>query len=311
MWPFSGKCACPRAGWPSGKRLNQRQALGTVTPAADRYLDSKREAPHISRVNRRLLIKLLGSAPFWSLPALAAQSPRPAQKPGSASQLPLIVLDAGHGGRDPGAIGVSGTYEKNVVLDIATELASILENKARIKLTRSDDRFLALPERVAIAREAQANLFISIHADSAPDSPHARGLSAYTLSQTGSDAFASKLAESENIVDQRYGAAVHHEEVVADMLYDLAATQTIRASRFAKEALVKGAGRDLPLLDQPKRSANFAVLRAPDVPSLLIETGFLSNADDEEVLRNATQRRRIATILGRELATILKNPMFS
>ncbi len=262
-------------------------------------------------MDRRLLLKLTALGALAPLLARAESIPLPRSRPtlGSA-ELPLIVIDAGHGGRDPGAIGVNGSYEKNVVLDIATEMAAQLEGKARVKLTRETDKFLALPERVTIAREAQANLFISIHADSAPDSA-ARGLSAYTLSQTASDDFARKLADSENIVDQRYGATIHEGETVANILYDLAARQTITASRFAKDALVRAAGRSMRLLDEPKRSANFAVLRAPDVPSLLIETGFLSNAADEEILTSAAERRKIAQVLGRELANVLKNPIFS
>ncbi len=260
-------------------------------------------------MNRRLLLRLLAGAPLLSLPVLAA-TPRPQPKPAGVG-LPVLVLDPGHGGRDPGAVGQSGTYEKNVVLDIAQDIATRLEGHVAVKLTREGDRFLPLADRVAFAREAQANLFISIHADSAPDNPDARGLSAYTLSATASDEFAGQLAESENIVDQRYGAATAQEEVIADILYDLAAKQTISASRFAKSALIKGAGRDLPLLDNPKRAANFAVLRAPDVPSLLIETGFLSNPQDEDILRNRKDRQQIAAVLAREIKTILRNPLFS
>lgn len=264
-------------------------------------------------MDRRLLLKLTALGALAPALGKAGNMPLPQRRPQQAAtpELPVLVIDAGHGGRDPGAIGVSGSYEKNVVLDIVTQMAANLEGKARVKLTRESDRFLALPERVAIAREAQANLFISIHADSAPDSA-ARGLSAYTLSETASDDFARKLADSENIVDQRYGAATHGQEAVASILYDLAARQTVAASRFAKEALVRAAGRNsLRLLDDPKRSANFAVLRAPDVPSLLIETGFLSNSKDEEILKSTDQRRAIAKVLGQEVANILKNPLFS
>lgn len=260
-------------------------------------------------MNRRLLLKLIALGPLAAqLDAGLAQAAQlPARKPVS---LPVVVLDAGHGGRDPGAIGVSGSYEKNIVLDIVTRMAEQLEGKAQIKLTRSDDTFIALPDRVAIAREAQANLFISIHADSAPDSA-ARGLSAYTLANTATDDFARKLAESENIVDQRYGAKSREDEAIASILFDLTARQTIAASRFAKDALIKGAGRDLRLLDDPKRAANFAVLRAPDVPSMLIETGFLSNRADEEILKSGSERGKIATVLSTQIANILKNPLFS
>lgn len=261
-------------------------------------------------MDRRLLLKFLALSPLFTGSALAGV-PRPRRRPSPpAEPLPVVVIDAGHGGRDPGAIGLSGTYEKNVVLDIASRLAADLQSVARIKLTRSDDTFLALPERVTIAREAEASLFLSIHADSAPDSGSARGLSAYILSDTASDSFTAKLAAGENQVDQRYGATVTANAAVADILYDLTARQTMSAARLAREAIVRGAGRDLQLLDNPRRSANFAVLRAPDVPSLLVETGFLSNPDDETILGNADQRNRIAAVLAREIKTVLHHPLF-
>lgn len=256
-------------------------------------------------MNRRLLLKLMALSPFAAQMALAGELP--ARKPTS---LPMVVLDAGHGGRDPGAISVGGSYEKNIVLDIVTQMAEKLEGKARIKLTRENDTFLALPDRVAVAREAQANLFISVHADSAPDSA-ARGLSAYTLSTTATDDFARKLADSENIVDQRYGAVIKREEAVANILYDLTARQTVSASHFAKEALVRGVRGKINLLVDPKRAANFAVLRAPDVPSMLIETGFLSNRADEQILTDIQQRRKIAAVLADQVSQILRNPLFS
>ncbi len=237
--------------------------------------------------------------------------PLPRRKPRftASDARPVLVLDAGHGGRDPGAIGVNGTHEKIVTLDIVQEMADRLDGVARVTLTRNDDHFLPLPERVARARQIQANLFVSIHADSAPD-PGARGLSVYTLSDTASDAFADKLAAGENIVDQRYGADVTGNAAVADILYDLAARQTVGASRFAKDALIAGVRGDMRLLEQPKRSASFAVLRAPDVPSLLVETGFLSNPADEAILSDQRQRRKIADVLAREVGRLLANPLF-
>lgn len=271
-------------------------------------------------MDRRLLLKFLALSPLFTSPLVSRAAlgdiPHPRRRPSQSGQgqtttpLPMIVIDAGHGGRDPGAIGISGTYEKNVVLDIASRLASDLEGIARIKLTRTNDTFLSLPDRVAVARAAQASLFISIHADSAPDNTSARGLSAYMLADTATDSFAEKLAEGENIVDQRFGATVTSNAAVADILYDLTARQTVSAARLAREAIVSGAGRDLRLLEHPKRAANFAVLRAPDVPSLLIETGFLSNADDETLLKNSDQRNRIAAVLAREIKSVLHHPLF-
>ena len=273
--------------------------------------------------NRRLLIQMMGLGALGAIvmpqvgvsavPALSGFPPLPKPKPPLAERrggrLPVLMLDAGHGGRDPGAIGVNGTREKSVTLDLVMEMADRLDGSVSVQLTRSDDTFLSLPERVSKARHVEADLFISLHADSAPDA-EARGLSVYTLSEHASDSFAQLLATGENIVDQRYGATSTGDEAVTDILYDLAARQTVTASRFAKEAIVSGIGNDLHLLNSPKRSANFAVLRAPDVPSLLIETGFLSNPADEEILADNRQRRKIAALLAQEITTILAHPLF-
>ncbi|MFM2044823.1 MAG: putative N-acetylmuramoyl-L-alanine amidase [Pseudomonadota bacterium] len=247
---------------------------------------------------------LAGSGPA------AAQSPRvPGRKPGPPR---LIMLDPGHGGRDPGAIGRRGTLEKDVVLDIAKQAAVSLRrgSGATVVLTRDTDVFLELKDRVALARDAKADLFISIHADSAPDAK-ARGLSAYTLSEKASDSFAAAIAQQENLAD---ALGVDTSGLSADVqafLVDLAADHTKRASVQAKQALVSGAGRDLRLLDNPMRSANFAVLRAPDIPSVLVETGFLSNREDENLLREAASRRRIADVLARELTTVMRQAPFA
>ncbi len=272
-------------------------------------------------IDRRLLIKIMGLGVLGAmLPtgSVLAGVPMPKAKPNFSAGVdekplekrhPILMLDAGHGGKDPGAIGISGTHEKNVTLDLVNKIAAQLKDRVDVRLTRYDDRFLALPERVALARNAQADLFISIHADSAPDGD-ARGLSVYTLSDQASDGLASRIAEGENLVDQRYGANMHANAAIADILYDLAARQTITASRFAKEALVQGVHRDIRLLPQPERSANFAVLRAPDVPSLLIETGFLSNHEDEKILADAAARQNIAASLAREIDQILHSSHF-
>lgn len=223
------------------------------------------------------------------------------------------MLDPGHGGADPGAIGTRGTQEKDVTLDIAREIARLLTGQHRLaaKLTRRDDRFLTLEERVELTREAGADLFISIHADSAPNHD-ARGLSAYTLSDQASDSFASKLAAQENQADRFGGIDLKAAKpAVRDILLDLTARHTKHAALVARQALVKGAGKDLRLLENPMRSANFAVLKAPDVPSVLVETGFLSNPQDEEVLRDAQARRLVARVLAREIATVVSRSPFA
>ncbi|MBP2231510.1 N-acetylmuramoyl-L-alanine amidase [Azospirillum agricola] len=263
-----------------------------------------------------MTLPLAVPSPFTALPALAAPDPvpRPGRKPsarpggpGPARRPRLVMLDPGHGGADPGAIGTRGTQEKEVTLDIAREVARLLGERHRVtaRLTRSDDRFLALEERVAITRKADADLLVSIHADSAPN-PQARGLSAYTLSDKASDAFASRLAQRENQADRFAGPDWKGAtKVVKDILLDLTARHTRNASLIARQTLVRGAGKDLRLLDNPMRSANFAVLKAPDVPSVLVETGFLSNPRDEEILRDAKARRVVAHVLAREIATVL------
>ncbi len=245
--------------------------------------------------------------------AEAPSAAKPSSRPANRSRARLVMLDPGHGGADPGAIGLHGTQEKDVTLDIAREVARVLADRHRVtaRLTRNGDRFLALDERVDVARKAGADLFVSIHADSAPTAA-ARGLSAYTLSTRASDGFASRLAQQENRAD-RFGGRDSRpgRQVVKDILRDLTARHTRNASLVAKQTLVRGAGKDLRLLDNPMRSANFAVLKAPDVPSLLVETGFLSNPQDEELLRTPDARRRIARVLAREIAAVLSHRQFA
>jgi N-acetylmuramoyl-L-alanine amidase len=279
-------------------------------------------------MKRRLLLQMTLNAPFLGLGSFGVASflmrgeaeaatreapPRKPDREGPSQQRRLVVIDPGHGGHDPGAIGVRGTLEKEITLDISREVARRLRGTrgVSVKLTRDDDIFLPLADRVAVAREAGADLFISIHADSAPNR-EARGLSAYTLSDKASDDFSFALAKQENLADGAGGIDLRHTRPqVAAILSDLVARHTVSASLMAKSSLVEGAGRTLRLLDNPKRSANFAVLKAPDVPSVLIETGFLSNERDEELLRDQSQRRRIADVLSRELAGLLTSAPFA
>jgi N-acetylmuramoyl-L-alanine amidase len=279
-------------------------------------------------MKRRLLLRLALNAPLLGLGSFglasvlmrsqagAASKDSPVRKPERTSppvERRLVVIDPGHGGHDPGAVGVRGTLEKEITLDISREIARRLRGTRGIsvRLTRDDDIFLPLADRVAVARKAGADLFISIHADSAPNRD-ARGLSAYTLSDKASDDFSFALAKQENLADGSGGINLRHTRPqVAAILSDLVARHTVSASLMAKSSLVEGAGRTLRLLDNPKRSANFAVLKAPDVPSVLIETGFLSNERDEELLRDPSQRRRIADVLSRELAGVLTSAPFA
>lgn len=242
-------------------------------------------------------------------PKLAAPAPSPLVKPKPPR---LLMIDPGHGGHDPGAIGLSGTQEKDITLDIAQRMARLVaaEQDVRAEMTRRNDEFLSLAERVNRGKEARADLFVSIHADSAPNHS-ARGLSAYTLSQKASDQFASVLADKENHADVIGGLNVPVEDQeVAAILFDLAARRTRNTAQRVKVGFIKGMGRRWTLLEQPMRAANFAVLRSPEVPSLLIETGFLSNREDEATLNKAEQRQKIAELMVKELSFLLRSSLF-
>lgn len=204
----------------------------------------------------------------------------------------VVAIDPGHGGVDPGAIGVSKVYEKDLVLKIARGLAETLERRGgyKVVLTRESDVYVKLRDRIAIARRAGAEVFISLHADSINDDD-LRGLSVYTLSETASDKEAAALATSENKSDIIAGMDFSSEEpVVTDILIDLAQRRTMNLSTKLANTIVDEMGPRTRLLSRPRRSAGFAVLKAPDVPSVLVELGFLSNSHDEKALRDPKRR---------------------
>ena len=210
-----------------------------------------------------------------------------------------VVLDPGHGGRDGGAIGRGGTREKAITLAFATSLAGHLrEAGVDVRMTRTDDRSLRLSERVAFARAAEADLFISLHADSIRHRK-LRGASVYTLSDEATDEIAQSLADGEARSDVLAGFHVEmaDDEGVADILIDLMRRETeIFSNRFADIA-VRSLKAQTRTIRNPHRSANFRVLRAPDVPSVLVELGYLSNRKDEAQLGDAKWRERVAEAL--------------
>lgn len=215
----------------------------------------------------------------------------------------VIVLDAGHGGIDPGAIGVSGVYEKDVVFAVTREAARRLDARRGFKvvLTRDSDEFVALRERVRRARAAGASLFLSIHADALPNASM-RGASVFTLSEKASDKLAEALAARENKVDLIAGIDLSQQSPeVGSILIDLARRQTTNDSIRLARTLVRELGRSVPLLRDGLHSAGFAVLKAPDVPSALVETGCLSNRQEEKLLRSPSYQRKIAAILARAI----------
>jgi N-acetylmuramoyl-L-alanine amidase len=235
-------------------------------------------------------------------PALPPPRPRP-RRPGAAAPrtppLPLVVLDAGHGGRDPGAIGLRGTYEKRITLAAALELRRVLERggRCRVALTRTRDVFVPLGERMEFARRREAALFLSLHADSAPG---ARGASVYTLSETASDAMSAALARRENLADRAGGLRLPSvSPEVQRILLSLMRQETrAGADRIARLAVAALQGGEVPLLPHTHRRAGFVVLKAPDVPSALVEMGFLSHPGDEAALNRPAHH----TVLAKALA---------
>lgn len=213
---------------------------------------------------------------------------------------PLVVIDAGHGGKDPGA-GTGPVREKDLTLALATSLRDELLSAGgvRVALTRDDDSYLMLPERSAIARRLGADLFISIHADSTENAHGASGATIYTLSAKGSNEAAERIAVRENAADRINGVRVDEQsDAVSAILVDLSQRDALaRSEEFARLILREGAGK-LPFREKSEQSAAFAVLKAPDLPSVLFETGYINNPDDLARLSSAEGRTTFARIVG-------------
>lgn len=219
---------------------------------------------------------------------------------------PLVVIDAGHGGHDPGAISPhGGKREKDATLAIARQIADQLaaSGRVRVALTREDDRFIVLKERYEIARRLKANLFISIHADSA-ENQTANGATVYTLSEVASDRESARLAARENKADILNGVNLGGESSdVSSILIDLTQRETMNiSSRFAS-LLKRETAPLVPFRSEYHRFASLMVLKAPDVPSVLFETGYLSNAQDVARLFSADGRKRLATGAAKAIET--------
>ena len=236
---------------------------------------------------------LLGRRP----PAAAAPV-----RPGAA--VPLVMLDPGHGGKDPGAIGVTGLYEKTVALAAAQELKRQLEagGRFRVELTRQRDVFIPLEDRVGIAQRRGAALFVSMHADALTDRG-VRGASVYTLGDA-TDAQTAALARRENAAD-RFGPAGWRDTPpeVARILTSLVRQETRTGAARMARSVVGSLRADLPMLPNPARHAGFMVLKAADIPSVLVEMGFMSNRADEAALRRPDHRARVASAMKRAIDT--------
>ncbi len=231
-------------------------------------------------------------------------APTPKLSSDASDNRPVVVVDPGHGGLDTGAMGAGGEEEKNVVLRFATTLNNLLleSGRYRVLMTRVDDNFVKLDDRVRIARDAAADLFISIHADSLADPFGVRGATVYTLSETASDGEAARLAEKENRADIIAGVDLASEtDDVADILIDLARRETkVFSMRFAHN-LVTSVKPVIRLNKNPTRAASFVVLKAPDVPSVLLELGYMTSQEDLKLLTSPEWREKAAAAMVRAI----------
>lgn len=282
-----------------------RIVLDLVRPLS---VDKSFLLPLSTGAGRRLVIDLVDTsaedfarAAGWPAPISAAPARLPTlpsiRTPVRKPQKYMVVIDPGHGGRDSGATGSGGIRESDIVLTMAKTLKRKLEESGRYRtlLTREDDTGVVLRDRIAIARESKADLFISLHADALSGGPNVRGASVYTLSETASDAEAQALANKENRADILLGVDMaDNSEEVNDILIDLALRDTKNASvRFAR-ILMPRLGEVTLLVKNTHRFAGFAVLKSPDVPSVLVELGYMSNRKDEKNLKSSAWRNKVA-----------------
>lgn len=268
---------------PPGETPHYRLVIDVAPSSPEKFLTASRASMAARRSLTPAQPQAAPLAPF-------AETPR------RADGKRVVAIDPGHGGVDPGAIGTSGVYEKDITLAMARQLKQVLERsgKYHVLVTRERDIFVRLRERFAIARREGAELFISLHAD-AIKNRNLRGLSVYSLSETASDAEAEALAQKENKADLIGGIDLSSESPeVTNILINLAQRETMNDSARFAAMLLKELDPVTPLLRRSHRFAGFAVLKAPDVPSVLVELGFLSNATDEAQLRNTRHRDKLA-----------------
>lgn len=262
--------------------------------------------PQAGQKNWRLVIDL--SSQGLSDPS--SKSNLKSNYTGAVKRKKIVVLDPGHGGKDPGAIGRSyRTYEKNITLSMGKELQKQLEAQGfKVYMTRSTDIFIPLRKRVAIARNYHADLFISIHADSALNR-NARGLSVYTLSEKASDKEAEALAERENKADIIDGMDFSdNSPEINDVLISLSQNDSRnKSSKFAGYVVTEMKQR-VKLVSNAHKFAGFAVLKAPDIPSVLIELGYLSNYSEEKFLRQPSYRKKLGEAITKSVIRYFKDP---
>jgi len=237
--------------------------------------------------------------------SVATQAPAKVEQPKkSVTKKKIIMLDPGHGGQDPGAISRSGKYEKDLTLKMAKETKVLLEKAGyKVVMTRDKDYYVTLRGRIEKAHKANADLFISIHADSAASSA-AKGLSIYTISETASDKEAAALAESANKADILFGMDLsEYQPEVGNILIDFAKTYTMDQSAKYADEVVREMAKEVTLRPKAHRYAGFAVLKSPNIPSVLLEMGYLSNKEEDKLLQKENYRNKLSKALVRAVNT--------
>jgi len=310
----------------TGAGLIDQLRYGLFRPGTSRFVLDLKEP---SRIARQFVLKPDGEKPWRLVVDLEATTrddflvtmrpsrdtappvatTPPVDRPSEPNPIPVVVIDAGHGGVDPGAIGASGVYEKKIALEYAKDLAAKLRKSGQYKvvMTRDRDIFLPLRERVRIAHSAGADLFISLHANTHPRRA-TKGFSVYTLSNKASDKEAAALAALENKADVIGGVDLgEYSDDVQNILIDFAQAKTNELSvRFARDVMLGEIKREARLLGRPWRSAGFAVLKAPDVPSVLLELGYISNPEEERLLVSKKHRDRLTDAIAKSVDTYFR-----
>ena len=264
----------------------------------------------LQKVTRKAFLTLDRRKVVSRIPLPAARPvglPRLPAKP-STDKRPTVVIDAGHGGVDPGAIGVSGAREKVIALSYARELRRQLlaTGRYRVAMTRNSDVTLPLRTRVEIGERAGGDLFVSLHANTFR-SRRVRGASVYTLSETASDAEAEALAAKENKADVLSGVNLDGQSAdVSMILIDLAQRETMNLSKYFANVMVTEIGKSAKLLPKPHRYAGFAVLKSPTVPSVLVEVGYMSNRSEERLLLSKAHRKKVSAAIVKAIDNYFK-----
>lgn len=291
-----------KTGFISGIRLGQPDKQ-TARVVLDLPADALTESHFLLKPQGSIPWRfVLDLAPTGSTSSILESDPNPAQKKAASfkKKQKIIVLDPGHGGQDPGAISKNGHYEKDLTLKMARETQELLQKEGyKVVLTRDKDIFIPLRGRIQKAHAANADLFISIHADSAKNTS-ARGLSIYTISETASDKEAAALAERENKADILFGMDLgEYQPEVGNILIDFAKKYTMDQSALYADQVVAEMRRTVTLVPNPHRFAGFVVLKSPNIPSVLLELGYLSNRSEEKQLQKKAYRQELANALVR------------